>query len=407
MQKITVPQGFWFRKKKILLTFPDNWKVDYCGMTADKWRRLALSELKNAVDNPIGCERLEIIAEGKKEAIILFDDLSRPTKPYKIIPYILQKLKSAGIKKENIRFLVSSGSHGAYRLDEFKKKLGAKIVENYPVYNHNCYENTIYVGKTTAGVSLYLNKEFVLCDLRIGIGSVLPHFYCGFSGGGKIVVPGISGIKTINEFHSLGQGNLGFANYRGNLRLKTINEATKLVNFQFKIDFIVNTNGDEIACFTGDPILEFNKALKIARQAYHTPCGKNYDVVIANAYAKSNEADLGIHNVIKLLNPKKGIIILIMLNPSGQINHYLFRSYGKFIGGKQFRIRTFLKKNVKYIIFTPHKEYNGFDTFDKTELLIWKKSWNDILKIIKNEFLNPKVAVFPDATIQILNSSRD
>ncbi|NQT06215.1 MAG: DUF2088 domain-containing protein [Candidatus Omnitrophica bacterium] len=403
MKRVTILQGFWSKKREVVLTFPDKWKVDICDMAADNWKKISLREMKKAIDNPIGCEKLEFLAKGKREAVILFDDMTRPTKPYKIIPYILEKLKSGGIKKNNIRFIISTGSHGAHRLDEFKKKLGSDIVANYPVYNHNCFENCAYIGMSSSGVPIYLNKEFVSCDLKIGIGSVLPHVYCGFSGGGKIVVPGISHIKTIDKFHSLRKGISGLGKQKKNIRAGSIEEAVRMANFQLKIDFIMNTNGDEVACFAGDPISEFKEAVRLAKKAYLTPHGKDYDVIIANAYAKSNEADLAIHNVIKLLNPKRGILILITHNPHGQINHYLLRSYGKFISGRCFKIRTFLKPKVKYIIFSPYKGHSTFDTFDNPESLIWEKSWKHILKIIAGEFSRPKMAVFKDATIQLLS----
>ena len=401
MHKISITQGFWFKNRSIALTFPGNWRIDYCQALSDGYRRLSLAQIKRCVDNPIGCDRLELLARGKSEAAILFDDMTRPTRPYKVLPHLLGKLRSAGIKKENIRFIISAGSHGAHGLDDFRRKLGNATVANYPVYNHNCYENIKYIGTTTTGVPIYLNKEFLKCDLKIGIGSVLPHLYCGFSGGGKIAVPGVSGHKTIDRFHSL-KDDLVFAKYKDNLRVKTIYEAVKMSGFQFKIDFIMNTKGEEVACFAGDPVAEFKEAVKTAQTAYRTPHGKNYDVIIANAYIKSNEADIAIQNTIKLLNPRGGIFILIAQNPHGQINHYLFRSYGKFIGGKQFKVCTFLKPNVKYVIFSPYKEYNAFDTFDRPDSLVWEKSWDAVINIIKSYFYKPKVAVFSDATIQLI-----
>jgi nickel-dependent lactate racemase len=402
MKKIRIRQGIWFRQKHIILTFPNGWRIDRPSMTADKWKVLSLSDMAKAIDNPIGGKRLEDIARGKKEVIILFDDMARPTRPYRIISHILSKLHYVGIKKENIRFIVSPGSHGICTLQDFRKKLGNSVIGNYPVYNHNCFENCAYIGKTTSGVPLYINREFLLCDLKIGIGCVVPHLYCGFSGGGKIILPGISHIRTIDAFHSLSKGISGFGKIRANIRVKTIYEAVRLSNFQFKIDFIVNTNGDEVACFAGDPVEEYKEAVKIAERAYLTPHQSGYDVIIANAFVKSNEADIAIHNTIHLLNPKGGIFVLVTHNPAGQINHYLFRSYGRFIRGRQYKKMTFLRPNVKYIIFSPYKDFNAFDTFDKSGLLIWKNSWPEILEIIKKDFANPKVAVFDDATIQLL-----
>lgn len=402
MQKITVLQRYWFDRRKISLSFPDKWNIDVCNMAADKWKPLAIKDMKDAIDRPIKSKSLEVLAKGKKEACILFDDMTRPTMPYKIVPYILEKLQASGIAKKNIRFIAAPGSHGALSLEDFRKKLGKDIVADYPVYNHNCFENCVYAGKIKEGIPLYLNKEFMLCDLKIGIGSVFPHIYSNFGGGGKIILPGISHIKTIEKFHTLDKRSPRFGRGKGGNCVRALDEAARLSGLQFKIDFLINTNGDEVACFAGDPIASFKQARKKAREAYKTIHDKDYDVIIANAFMKSNEADLGIHNVIHLINPKKAIFVLVTDNPRGQINHYLLRSYGKFIGGRQYKVGTFLKKHIKYIIFSPQKDYAAFDTFDKPGQLIWKDSWESILKVIKKDFSKPKIAVFKDATTQLI-----
>lgn len=402
MKHVKIPEELWFRNGMITLEMPDMWKVEECRMAADRWPAISDKDIKKALDHPIGSKNLALLAKGRKECVILFDDMSRPTRPYRVIPLMLKRLRDAGIKKDNIRFLISSGSHGTHGLADFYKKLGKEVVENYAVYNHNCFENCAYVGKTSAGIPIYVNKEFLLCDLKIGIGAVLPHLYCGFSGGAKIVLPGISGIKTIQAFHSYGRC-LRYGESAANTLLKAIAETEALTKFDFKVDFIFNTAGKEVGCFAGKPSMEFKKAVALAKKAYRTKHGKGYDVIIANAYVKSNEADIALHNTLRLLNPKKGIFVLVAQNPEGQMNHYLMRSYGKFIGGREYTVRTFLEPDVKYIILSSHKQLNAFDTFDKPGRLIWKKSWKEVRRIIEKEFKRPRVAIFRDATMQLLS----
>lgn len=402
MTKIDLLQELWFSKKRLSLTFPKPWNVELCSMVSDKWKELFASEMVRAIDRPVAGEPLSKIAKGKKEAVILFDDMTRPTRPKLILPYILKVLEDAGIGKRHIRFIVSSGSHGAHRLDDFIKKLGKDVVGKYPVYNHNCFENCSYVGKTSTGVPLYINREFLSCDLKIGIGSVFPHVYCGFSGGGKIVIPGVSGIKTIEKFHSLIPRGSGFSEYKANACTKTMADAARLTGFQFKVDFIVNSLGKHIACFAGDPVRAHEKAVLFGKAAYKTRHGKNYDVIIANAYLKSNEADLAIYNTLRLMNPKGGIFVLVGHNPCGQVNHYLLRSFGKFIGGRRYKVGTIMNPKIKYVVFSQVKECAAFDTFDRPEDIIWKSRWSDIIRLIKKEYARPKVAVFPDATTQLI-----
>ena len=97
--------------------------------------------------------------------------------------------------------LCSRPGHAALTLSDFTKKLGVEIVSRFPVYNHTPYENCSYVGTTSSGVPLYINDEVLSADLKIGIGSVLPHSFNGFGGGGKIILPGVAGMESIYRNH--------------------------------------------------------------------------------------------------------------------------------------------------------------------------------------------------------------
>ena len=100
---------------------------------------------------------------------------------------------AGGIKDEQIRFLSAPGTHRYMTYQELAAKLGADILEKYPVYQHNAYENTVFVGNTSNGTPVYINREFLSCDLRLGIGSIIPHHSAGFGAGAKIILAGHCG----------------------------------------------------------------------------------------------------------------------------------------------------------------------------------------------------------------------
>ncbi len=111
-----------------------------------------------------------------------------------IVPYVLEELAAAGVDDENIQFICALGTHGAHTAIEFGMKLGKDVIARYNVYNHNPYENCVSLGKTSRGTPLSINTEFMQADLRIAIGSIIPHPTAGYGGGGKIILPGISSI---------------------------------------------------------------------------------------------------------------------------------------------------------------------------------------------------------------------
>ncbi|MHA1628551.1 MAG: lactate racemase domain-containing protein [Candidatus Baldrarchaeia archaeon] len=155
--------------------------------------------------NPIGAKPLRKLAENKRGVVIIFDDLTRPTKAFEIVPYIIDEIRKAGIKDEDVSFICANGAHGTFNRMDFAKKLGEEIVENYAVFNHNPYSNLVYLGHTSYGTPLEINAEVMMCDLKIAVGCMLPHPHFGYSGGAKIIVPGVAGIRSITYNH----GDLG------------------------------------------------------------------------------------------------------------------------------------------------------------------------------------------------------
>ncbi|MFR9223843.1 MAG: lactate racemase domain-containing protein [Flavonifractor plautii] len=96
----------------------------------------------------------------------------------------------------------SLGNHAPLTRADFVQKLGEELVEQFPIYNHNPYENLVSVGTDRFGNEVLVNREFMRCDVRIGVGSVSPHPMNGFGGGGKLICPGLAGIRTTYANHS-------------------------------------------------------------------------------------------------------------------------------------------------------------------------------------------------------------
>lgn len=411
---VTVPRQMWFEEGKLRLTFPESWEVVSCLMNGHNVPQITPKQIKAAFDNPIGSPRLKELAKGKNKAAVIFDDISRPTRVADLIPYVLKELEAAGIPEEAIRFICATGAHGAHTYQDFQKKLGQKIMDRFPVYNHNVYENCTYVGQTSQGTRLSVNSEVMSCDLKIGIGSVLPHPQSGFGGGGKIVLPGIASIDSIEAFHLLEikareSGRLGIVgpgNYLENPMVKDFNEAAKMIGLNFKIDTIINGSGQPCAIFVGEPEAEYYQAVKFAVPHYATKPVPRADVVVVNTYCKGNEAAVGLIIGIQMLMEKGGDLVLIMDFPAGQVVHYLLGSFGGEAKGRLFSAVDFQLPWLKRLVaLSPQFERSTTDWIAIPNA-VWVKTWSEVMDVIKQDFPNgARVAVVPDGTIQYLSAS--
>ncbi|MGB8707000.1 MAG: lactate racemase domain-containing protein [Dehalococcoidia bacterium] len=411
---VTVPRQMWFKEGKLRLTFPESWEVVTCLMNGHKVPQITPKQIKAAFDNPIGSSRLKELAKGKNKVAVIFDDISRPTRVADLISYVLKELEAAGIPEGAIRFICATGAHGAHTYQDFQKKLGQKIMDRFPVYNHNVYENCTYVGQTSQGTRLSVNSEVMSRDLKIGIGSVLPHPQSGFGGGGKIVLPGIASIDSIEAFHLLeikaregGRvGIVGPGNYLENPMVKDFNEAAKMIGLNLKIDTIINGRGQPCAIFVGEPEAEYYQAVKFAVPHYATKPVPRADVVVVNTYCKGNEAVVGLIIGIQMLLEKGGDLVLIMDCPTGQVVHYLLGSFGGKARGRLFSAVDFQLPWLKRLVaLSPQFERSTTDWIAIPNA-VWVKTWSEVMDVIKQDFPNgARVAVIPDGTIQYLSAS--
>ena len=414
---VSVPQFPWYGDTELELDFPSSWEVITCQMAGWDAPKLSEEGIQAAFLNPIGTPRIAQLARNKKDAVILFDDLSRPTEVSELVPCILQELKEGGIKEENIRFIAALGTHGAMKLMDFVKKLGPDIPQRFPVYNHNPYENCTYLGTTSFGTPVSINSEVMSCDLKIAIGAIVPHIFSGFGGGAKTILPGVAHMDTIwaNHHNLLAhskptpenpQGkpdpSVGWDTLEDNTLRLDIEEAAKMAGLDVIVNAVTNLHRDTVGLFVGDQIAAYREGVKLARRVYATEIPSEPDIVIANAYAKAKEGTVVVGVGSKLLRKEGGDLVIIGNIPEGQICHYLRRSFGKNMGGRLWSPRKKLPPRVKrMIVLGPYVDKAGLDWIGPPQLTTIANSWPEIIDMLKTSHGGKaKVAVIPDATLQ-------
>jgi nickel-dependent lactate racemase len=335
--------------------------------------------------------------------------MTRPTPVKDIAPAILENLHRAGMKKDQIRFIWALGTHAAYDMINARKKLGNEIVEDYAVYNHDPFQNTVRVGRTPTGVELWFNREFMACDLKIGIGCITPHVHVGYGGGAKIALPGVAGIETINQFHNQlyrDRTRAGLGNFEKNLMREECDAAGDLAGLNFKVDCLLNRRGQITSLYAGPFRATHAAGGEEGKEHYGIPYLAGYDLVVANSYAKANESAIAALLGLMLIRPKEGTLVLISDAPEGQVPHYVMRAWGSAYGGRHYlpKAKGFVSRLMKkLIVMAPYPDRTGLDLICHPDDAIIVKTWPDVLAILEEDFPGQaRVAVVPDGTMQYL-----
>ncbi|MFC1921351.1 lactate racemase domain-containing protein [Chloroflexota bacterium] len=403
---IKLPQYIWYDPKEVDFPLPDSWQVTVNNIAGYNKPAMKADDIKAAVTSPIGMLPLREYAKGKKEAVIIFDDLTRGTRVTEIVPFILEELAEAGITDDRIRFIAGIANHNALDRRGMVSKLGEDVVARFPVYNHVPFINCTDIGTTSYGTEVSINSEVMHCDLKIAIGGILPHVQYGFSGGAKLIIPGISSYETVTAHHGITH-NAWKADQRktGKPLLGNIDspmhadamEVAEMVGLDMLVNTIPNGFGETAAVFAGALRPAYEKAVETAKAHYAAPNTRNSDIVIANAFIKASEFNMGFSGM-QAIKPEGGSFVLIAGSPSGQVIHYLFDNFGKTISGavsQNFPVPPHIEKIIFYNEFPEAKLYGKFVNPEK---VLQTNNWKEVIEtLVKAHGNEAKVAVYPNA----------
>lgn len=275
----------WFGDEERELVFPEHWDV-----TISEIRNapaLSVSQLGECIDKPSASKSLEDLAKAYDSAVILCEDHTRPLIVHDLICILLDRLNKGGIPDNSIRILIANGTHRPMSYQEQIHKFGLDVLKRIEVLPHNCYDNQRWVGRTKRGTPVTIDGSISEKDLLIGISGIYPHGMAGFSGGAKIILPGVSGIETIEHNHR----ELSGASLKldGNDVREDMEEAAQLSGLKFSVNCVVNASREICAVVAGDFIIAHRKACKIAKSVYESLLPDYADVLVINAYPMDSE----------------------------------------------------------------------------------------------------------------------
>ena len=407
MQKFRVYPNHYFYDGPLDLTFPEDWDVEMCKMACHDEEAMTPEEIKAKISDPIGSEPLGEMARNRKEAVIMVDDLSRITKAGLILPHVLEELNGAGISDDHIRIMVSCGSHGHHWLEHLVKKVGGEMLERINVFTHSPWMNLVEVGETSRGNTLKVNREVMSCDLKVSIGSIDGHSSAGFSGGAKMIIPGISGIDTICYMHRTirqNGGTAGLSNLSNNDCRGDMEDAARMVGLDFTLDAVWNGKYELIDLFCGDVVEAHRAGCERVSKAYATKLRKNVDVGVSNVYSVGY-AQYGLSK--ESVKPD-GDIAALNFNAMGMLIHRTFGRWGSDYGGPLFRPGSLTNSVTEgesatgglnangVIVVNPFPHSKSQEWRWQTNKIQWVKTWEAALeKLTERHGPGTKVAIYP------------
>jgi nickel-dependent lactate racemase len=183
------------------LTLPDSADVFLARDTASLADET--DAIRNALRNPIGSAPLRERLRAGMKVVIVHTDITRATPNDRLLPVILSELEAGGIQREDITLLNGLGTHRAQTEAELRRMLGSEIVDRYRCLQHDAYDDAglVSLGQTQRGHPLKVNRNLLEADLKILTGFIEPHFFAGYSGGPKAVLPGVAGAETVLANH--------------------------------------------------------------------------------------------------------------------------------------------------------------------------------------------------------------
>jgi len=319
----------------------------------------ARAEIERALKEPIGSKRLSEIAKPEHKVAIVVDDATRPAPSHLMVPPLLNELNAAGVKDENVTVIFGCGTHKAVTQEEALQLLGEEVVRRVKTLSHNCNAtDLVYVGETKKhGTKVYLNKVFAEADLKILSGDVGFHYYAGYGGGRKSVLPGVSGEETIKHNHAMIlHPNAKTGILEGNPIHEDMVEAARLAKVDFILNVVTNSKSEVVKAFAGDLEQAFYEGVKVVDEMYRVTVNRKADIVIVSPGGHPADVNLfqaykGVDSALEVVK-RGGVVVLVAECPEGHGNQVFYDWMVKF--GDLRAVEREIKRNF---VLGGHKAY--------------------------------------------------
>ncbi|MGC2403302.1 MAG: nickel-dependent lactate racemase [Acidobacteriaceae bacterium] len=308
---------FAFGRHGLNITLPDGPRYEVIESRSASALPDVAAALDRALDQPIGARPLATLAAGKKTAAISVCDITRPAPNSVTLPPLLRRLHQAGIPVEGVTILIATGLHRAATPAEINAILGPEIASDYRVVNHDArvLAEHRHLGSTGRGIPAYIDERFMAADLHITLGFIEQHLMLGFSGGRKLIAPGLAAQETIKVIHSPQFMREPLAT-EGSIALNPLHaqllEIASMARHDFMLDVTLTQSREISGIFAGAPVEAHAAGVEFLRTTSLEQLSGPADVVITSA--AGHPLDLTFYQTIKGLTAAQHIV-----KPGGRI----------------------------------------------------------------------------------------
>ena len=241
-----------------------------------------------ALDHPIGCAPLAELARGNRTATIAVCDITRPAPNRTTLPPLLERLHAAGIPVEGVTILIATGLHRGATQAEIKTIVGPEIAARYRIENHDAKDFAAHrsLGSTRRGTPVYIDRRLLDADLHITLGFIEQHIMAGFSGGRKLVAPGVAAQETIKVLHSpkfMREPMATEGSIEGNPLHQELLEIAAMARHDFILDVTLTRDRKISGIFAGEPVQAHAAGVKFMRENSTFPMPEEADAVITSS----------------------------------------------------------------------------------------------------------------------------
>ena len=322
-----------------------------------------VAAVEQMLRTPLGSKPLrDLLLERKpKRLVIVVNDITRPT-PYSIImPPLMRVIEDAGIPDSAVTLVTATGIHDAHSPEQNVQVYGKELVDRYTLISHDATNESqlVFKGKLESGYDFWLNRTVDESDFLITIGVVMPHYFAGFSGGRKSILPGVAGKETVKKNHARMVELMDeLPPIRKNPVSLEMIQAARIAGVDFIVNVVTDDAGQLVDVVAGDLEQAWYKAVESSENLYMTPIKQKADIAIASACGYPRDINLyqtqkALDHADKATNP--GATIIIVAECSTGYGEDVFEKFMK-AGYTAEGIMTEVKNNF---VMGGHKAY-GF-----------------------------------------------
>ena len=314
--------------------------------------------IKEALQDSLGTDRLsEAVGSGDTVAIVI-DDYTRPCPTKMLLPPVLEELRLAGVNDSDILLIVATGTHTPPSTEQIKEIVGDKVYRNYNVTSNDVIHGAyVTVGKSKRGNEIQILKDFIEKDFKIILGDVEYHYFAGYGGTRKSILPGISSKETIQRNHSLlFEKHSCMGVLKENSIHQEMNEAMHLAGADFALNVVQNSQHRIVGAWAGNPELVMDAGVKLVDSMYRCEIKERPDIVITAANGAPHDINLyqsmkAMYTACQVIK-ENGVIILVAECKEGHGSQLYIDWLGRYKTAQE--IQDALNKNF---IIGAHKAY--------------------------------------------------